>query len=66
MNKIIVRKNETGEIDGYSFSRIAADAAAKLTQNPSARTVSPGTYLVDDEDYARFAVAGRNGTLEYE
>lgn len=66
MNTITVKQNESGEFDGYKFSRIAADAAAKLTQNPSARTVPPGTYTLDDEDAERFCVAGNNGTLEFE
>lgn len=66
MYTITVKENESGEFDGYKFSRIAADAVAKLTQNPSAQTVPAGTYTLDDEDAARFCVAGRNGTLQFE
>ena len=66
MSKVIVTKNESGDFEGYRFSRIAADAAAKLTQNPSAKYVPAGTYELDDEDTERFCVAGNNGTLEFE
>lgn len=66
MGAITVRHNESGDFDGFKFSRIAADAREKLTQDPMARTVPPGTYTLDEDDAERFCVAGKNGTLEYE
>lgn len=65
MNTVTVKQDESGEFEGYGFKRIAADARQKLTQNPTARTVPPGTYTLDDEDAERFCVTG-NGTLEFE
>ena len=56
--KLIVKEDGSGSLDGFPFQRMHADAARKLSHNPTAkRSGWSGEFFLVEADADRFSVS---------